>query len=208
MQSDLFGEQKPYESLDQLVTDMRAMTDDPLYPMGTNLVIFRGNPDAKLAIVGEAPGPQENVEGVPFVGRAGKLLDQILDAVNLDSEKDVFITNAVFRMPPGADGKTFRRPTSEEIAFYKPFILEIIRVVDPKIMLLTGNVSCEAFLGITGITRLRGQWRDWNGRQVMPIFHPAYLLRNPSRTPGSPKANMWEDIQEVRRVYDELGLGA
>ncbi len=206
MQFDLFGETKPYESLEALVSDMMKMTDDPLYPMGTNMVIFRGNPEARLAIIGEAPGPQEDIQGKPFVGRAGQLLDQILQAAGFDPEVDVFITNAVFRLPPGDAGKAFRKPTRDEIEYYKPYILEIVRLVDPKIMLLTGNVACEAFLGVSGITKLRGQWRDWYGRHAMPIFHPSYLLRNPSRAPGSPKALMWQDIQEVRRKYDELGL--
>ncbi|HMT22382.1 MAG TPA: uracil-DNA glycosylase family protein, partial [Promineifilum sp.] len=104
----------------------------------------------------------------------------------------------------GDDGKPLRKPTSEEIAWYKPWLLEIIRLVDPLIMLLTGNVATEAILGQTGITRLRGQWFRAGERWVMPIFHPAYLLRNPSREPGSPKALMWQDIKEARRKYDEL----
>jgi len=180
------------------------MDDDPLAEAGTNVVICRGNPEAKIMIVGEAPGPQENIQGKPFVGRAGQLLDQILQAVDFDPDKDVFITNSVFRMPPG-DDKNFRKPTNEEIEYYKQYLLEIIRLVDPPIMLLTGNVATQSLLGKTGITKLRGQWLDWHGRDVMPIFHPSYLLRNPSRNPGSPKALTWQDIQEVRRKYDALG---
>ena len=155
-------------------------------------------------IVGEAPGPQENIQGKPFVGKAGQLLDQILVAAGFDPDKDVFITNSVFRMPPGEAGKNFRKPTNEEIAAYKPYLLEIIRLIDPRIMLLTGNVACQSILEQTGITRLRGQWIERQGRWLMPIFHPSYLLRNPARNPGSPKALMWEDIREVRRKYDEL----
>lgn len=205
MQSGLF-EDKPhyYASLDELIDAMMNMTDDPLYSAGTNMVICRGNPKSRLMIVGEAPGPRENELGKPFVGRSGKLLDQILGAVHLDPEKDVFISNSVFRMPPGEAGKNFRKPTTDEIEYYKPYLLEIIRLVDPLIMLLTGNVATQSLLGQTGITKLRGQWFDWNGRHVMPIFHPAYLLRNPSRNPGGPKALTWQDIQEVRRKLDEL----
>jgi DNA polymerase len=155
-------------------------------------------------IIGEAPGTEEDRQGKPFVGRSGQLLDQILQSVELDPEKDVFITNAVFRLPPGDDGKPLRKPTSDEIAYYKPYLLEIIRLVDPAIMLLTGNVATEALLGQTGITKLRGQWFQVDGRWAMPIFHPAYLLRNPSREPGSPKAHMWADIKEARRKYDEI----
>jgi uracil-DNA glycosylase len=205
MQFGLFEDRpNPYTTLDELIADMMKMDDDPLANAGTNVVICRGNPQAKLMIIGEAPGPQENIVGKPFVGRAGQLLDQILQAVHFDPEQDVFISNSVFRMPPGEDGKNFRKPTTEEIDYYKPYLLEIIRLVDPKIILLTGNVATQSMLGLTGITKLRGQWVDWNGRLAMPIFHPSYLLRNPVRTPGSPKALTWQDIQEVRRKYDGL----
>ncbi len=205
MQFGLFEERPDYyASLDELIAAMMQMTDDPLANAGTNVVICRGNPKAKLMIVGEAPGPEENKVGKPFVGRAGQLLDQILQAVHFDVEQDVFISNSVFRLPPGEDGKSFRKPTNEEIEFYKPYLLEIIRLVDPSIILLTGNVATQSLLGLTGITKLRGEWHEWHGRYVMPIFHPSYLLRNPVRTPGSPKSLTWQDIQEVRRKYDEL----
>ncbi|MBK8904889.1 MAG: uracil-DNA glycosylase [Anaerolineaceae bacterium] len=205
MQKSFFDEPgKQYSSLAELIDAMMAMDDDPLADAGTNVVICRGNPRAKLMIVGEAPGPQENIQGKPFVGKSGQLLDQILQAVKFDTEKDVFISNSVFRMPPGDGGKNFRKPTNEEIEYYRPYVLEIIRLVDPRILLLTGNVATQSLLGLTGITRLRGQWHELNGRKVMPIFHPSYLLRNQSRQPGSPKSLMWQDIQEVRRVYDSL----
>jgi len=205
MQFGLFEDRpQPFASLDDLVAAMMKLEDDPLFPAGTNMVIYRGNPRARLMIVGEAPGTEEDRQGKPFVGRSGRLLDQILQSVNFDPEQDVFITNAVFRLPPGDDGKPLRKPTSDEIVYYKPYLLEIIRLVDPLIMLLTGNVATESLLEQTGITRLRGQWFPWQGRWAMPIFHPAYLLRNPSREPGSPKALMWQDIREARRKYDEL----
>ncbi len=205
MQYGLFENRpKYYASLDELVAEMMKLEDDPLFPAGTNMVIYRGNPQAKLMIVGEAPGTEEDRQGKPFVGRSGQLLDQILQSVKFDPENDVFITNSVFRLPPGDDGKPLRKPTSDEIAYYKPYLLEIIRLINPEIMLLTGNVACESLLGQTGITKLRGQWFQVDGRWAMPIFHPAYLLRNPSRNPGSPKALMWQDIQEVRRKYDEV----
>ena len=204
-QFDLFNQNsEKYSSLDELFNDMMKMKDDPLANAGTNVVISRGNPQARLMIIGEAPGPQENVQGKPFVGRAGQLLDKILEAGKFDPEKDVFITNSVFRMPPGEDGKAFRKPTDKEIEYYRPYVNEIIRLVDPLIMLLTGNVACYSILGRTGITSLRGSWTQLNGRWVMPIFHPSYLLRNPSKASGSPKSLMWDDIREVRRKYDEL----
>ncbi len=204
MQFGLFEERPHYETLSDLIDSMMAMDDDPLADAGTNVVICRGNPQAKLMIVGEAPGPEENRQGKPFVGRSGQLLDKILDAAGFDPEQDVFISNSVFRMPPGEGGSNFRKPTTEEIAYYHPYLLEIIRLVDPKIILLSGNVATQSLLGQTGITKLRGEWTEWNGRFVMPIFHPAYLLRNPSRQPGGPKSLTWRDIQEVRRKYDDL----
>ncbi len=193
-----------FNSLDEVLEALRSLNDDPLANAGTNIVISRGNPNAKLLLVGEAPGPQENIKGKPFVGPAGQLLDKILQAANFDPETDIYITNSVFRMPPGDDGKSFRKPNDKEIEFYRPFVLEIIRLMNPLVILLTGNVACQSVLQKTGITTLRGRWTEMDGRWLMPIFHPSYLLRNQSREPGSPKSLMWEDIREVRRKYDEL----
>ena len=204
-QYDMFSaSQSKYSSLDELLDKMKRMKDDPLANAGTNIVISRGNPKAKLLIIGEAPGPEENIKGKPFVGRAGQLLDKILQSADFDPEKDVYITNSVFRMPPGEDGKSFRKPTTEEIDYYRPYVHEIIRLIDPVIMLLTGNVACQSILGKTGITSLRGKWTQIDDRWVMPIFHPSYLLRNPVREPGSPKALMWDDIKNVRKKFDQL----
>jgi uracil-DNA glycosylase len=210
MQFSLFDSPpKRYESFDALVEEMTQMDDDVLYPAGTNMVIYRGNPEAGLMIVGEAPGTEEDRLGKPFVGRSGQLLDQMLRAVDLDPEKDVFITNAVFRMPPGdAGGRPLRKPTPEEVAHYRPYLLEIIRLVDPLVIVLSGGVAVQSLLGEKqGITKVRGTWYHWHDKPVMPIFHPAYLLRNPSKSAGSPKALTWQDIREVRQKYDELVSG-
>lgn len=205
MQFGLFDERPTqYESFEALLAEMVDLDDDPLASGGTTMVIYRGNPEADLMIIGEAPGPEENRLGKPFVGRSGQLLDKILNAADFDPEQDVFITNAVYRMPPGVGGKSFRKPTTEEIEAYKPYLMEMIRLVDPLIMMLSGNVATQSLLGKTGITKLRGEWHKWHGRWVMPIFHPAYLLRNPTRKPDGPKALMWEDFKEVRRKYLEL----
>jgi DNA polymerase len=204
-QFDMFSQQtNNFESLGDVIDALKRMQDDPLADAGTNVVISRGNPEAKLLIIGEAPGPEENVRGKPFVGRAGQMLDKVLESANFDPEKDVFITNSVFRMPPGTDGKAFRKPTDQEIDYYRPFVFEIIRLINPRVILLTGNVACQSVLRKTGITSLRGKWTQMGEHWVMPIFHPSYLLRNPTRDPGSPKALMWEDIREVRKKYDEL----
>ncbi len=205
-QSGLF-EKSPsvkFDTLDALIEAMTNMNDDLLANAGTRVVISRGNPKAKILLVGEAPGPQENIDGVPFVGRAGKMLDKILEAASFDSQNDIYITNSVFRMPPGEHGKKFRKPTTQEIEYYRPYTLEIIRLVNAPIVLLMGNVACQAILRQTGITRLRGKWVEMDGRWIMPIFHPSYLLRNPSKKPGAPKSLMWDDIREVRRKYETL----
>jgi DNA polymerase len=204
-QFDMFSQGgKKFSSLEEVIRALKRMKDDPLADAGTNIVVSRGNPDAKLLIIGEAPGPEENVKGKPFVGRAGQMLDKVLQAANFDPEKDVYITNSVFRMPPGEDGKPFRKPTMQEIEYYRPYVFEIIRLVDPPVMLLTGNVACQSVLGKTGITSLRGKWTEMDGRWIMPIFHPSYLLRSPARGPGSPKALMLDDIREVRKKYDQV----
>lgn len=207
MLPDLFAPRPDLPTtLAELTAVMMAMNDDPLADAGTNMVIQRGNPHAKLLIVGEAPGPQENEQGKPFVGKSGQLLDQILAAVGFDSNQDVFISNSVFRMPPGDGGKNFRKPNRTEIEFYRPYVMQIINIINPVIILLTGNVAVQSILGHPDprITKMRGQWHEQQGRWLMPIFHPSYLLRNASRKPGSPKSLMWEDIQEVRRKYDAL----
>ena len=201
---DLSNSSTQYSSLDEVLQAIRGLKDDPLANAGTNIVISRGNPQAKLLLIGDAPGPQENIKGKPFVGPAGQLLDKILQAADFDPETDIYITNSVFRMPPGENGANFRKPNDKEIEYYRPFVFEIIRLIDPLVILLTGNVACQAVLQKTGITSLRGKWTELDGRWLMPIFHPSYLLRNQSREPGSPKSLMWEDIREVRRKYDEL----
>jgi DNA polymerase len=204
-QADLFSPKaKRFASLAEVIDALMQLKDDPLADAGTNVVISRGNPKAKLLIIGEAPGPEENIKGKPFVGRAGQMLDKVLQAANFDPEKDVYITNSVFRMPPGTDGKPFRKPSNEEIDYYRPYVFEIIRLINPYIILLTGNVACQSILQKTGITSLRGKWTQADDRWIMPIFHPSYLLRNPTRDPGSPKALMWEDIRNVRKKYEEL----
>jgi len=173
-QFDIFSQgANKFESLEQVINALKRMKKDPLADAGTNVVISRGNPDARLLIIGEAPGPEENIKGKPFVGRAGQMLDKILQAANFDPEKDVYITNSVFRMPPGEDGKAFRKPSTEEIEYYRPYVFEIIRLIDPRVILLTGNVACQSVLGQTGITSLRGKWTQAGERWIMPIFHPS-----------------------------------
>lgn len=212
MQFNLFEEPKTYQTHDELITAMHTLEDDPLAETGSNMVIFRGNPQADLMIVGEGPGANEDQQGKPYVGRSGKLLDKILESAGFESQDGVYVTNTVFRRPPGN-----RDPSPEELAYYKPFLMEIIRLVNPKIIMTTGKYSMWQIIGAerldsrsisqVRITKQRGRWHEIDGRHVLPVFHPAYLLRNPSRKPGSPKALMWDDIRAVRTKYDEIGGG-
>ncbi len=166
----------------------------------THAVVGRGNPQAPIMVVGEGPGQNEDETGQPFVGKAGQLLEKILASVKLDTQQDVYIGNIVKCRPPNN-----RVPTTEEIAACKPYLLEQIRLVDPKIILLTGATAVKGLTGDKrGITKIRGTWIEWEGRLCMPILHPAYLLRNPSREQGSPKWLMWQDIQVVRAKLDEI----
>lgn len=201
MQYELFHAPRRFDSVADVAAALGALTDDPLVAAGTRVVVYRGAIDAPLMVVGEAPGAEEDRLGIPFVGPSGQLLDQILRAARLEPERHVFVTNVAFRRPPGN-----RRPTSEELSYYRPYLMELVRLVDPAVVMLAGAAAVESILEDTRpMGRIRGQWFPWHGRWVMPVFHPAYLLRNQSREPGSPKALMWSDIQEVRRRLAELG---
>lgn len=171
-----------------------------------HVVVSRGNPRAPLLLIGEAPGAQEDAQGEPFVGRAGQLLDRMLESVGLDSGRDAYICNVIKCRPPDN-----RRPTPAEIAACRPFLWRQIALVNPRVILLVGATALEGVLGIKGgITRLRGQWRsgegeELEGRLLMPILHPSYLLRNPSREQGSPKWHTWQDLKEVKRRLEAEG---
>lgn len=189
-----------YSSMIPIAKDCNTCYRCELGNNRTHAVIGRGNPEADILIIGEAPGQNEDEQGLPFVGKSGQLLEKILASVQLDPEKDIYIANIIKCRPPGN-----RKPTAKEIEACKPYLLEQIRLVNPKIILLTG---ATAFQGLTGdkrsITKVRGQWIEWENRLCMAIFHPAYLLRNPSREVGKPKWLMWQDIQAVRTRLDEL----
>lgn len=207
-QASLFGEATPEPPLPKaLFTDLPALQQAclgcqqcGLAATRTHVVVERGNPQARLMIVGEGPGQQEDEQGLPFVGKSGQLLDKILQSVQFDPSQDVYICNVVKCRPPDN-----RVPTAEEMAACTPYLFEQIRLVNPQIILLTGATAMQAILQEKrGITKVRGQWFEWQGRWVMPIFHPAYLLRNPSREPGKPKWLMWQDIQAIKQKWQEL----
>lgn len=189
-----------YDDLGRLTQHCNTCQRCGLATTRTHAVVSRGNPSAPIVIIGEGPGQNEDEQGLPFVGRSGELLDKILASVKLDTEKDVYICNVVKCRPPGN-----RNPNPNEIEACKPYLLEQIRLVDPQVILLTGAVAVKTLLNEKrGITKIRGQWFEWEGRLCMPIFHPAYLLRNPSREKGKPKWLMWQDMQTIRSKLDAL----
>jgi len=189
-----------YKNMEEIAKDCNQCHRCDLGKNRTNAVIGRGNPQAKIMIIGEGPGQQEDERGLPFVGRSGQLLDKVLESVELNSDRDVYISNAIRCRPPHN-----RTPLVKEIEACKPYLLEQIRLVNPQIILLTGAVAVRTLTGDRrGISKIRGQWMEWEGRLCMPIFHPAYLLRNSSKEPGQPKWLMWQDIQIVKAKLDEL----
>ncbi|WP_071190664.1 uracil-DNA glycosylase [Trichormus sp. NMC-1] len=189
-----------YAKIDDLAQHCRICQRCELGKTRTHAVVGRGNLQATIMIIGEAPGQQEDETGLPFVGKSGQLLDKILASVELNPDNDVYICNIVKCRPPEN-----RVPTPDEMAACKPYLLEQIRLVNPKIILLTGATAVKAVTGDKRqITKIRGQWLEWSGRLCMPIFHPSYLLRNPSKDKGSPKWLMWQDIQAVRGKFDEI----
>jgi DNA polymerase len=152
-----------------------------------NLVFSDGQAQAPVMIVGEAPGRDEDREGRPFVGRAGQLLDRMLAAIDMGRDhatRPVYISNVVPWRPPQN-----RDPSADEIAMMRPFIERHIALARPKVLVVMGNISAHALLGKRGITRLRGQWTEALGLPVLPMFHPAYLLRNPAA-----KREAWADL--------------
>lgn len=154
-----------------------------------NLVFADGQPGARVMIVGEAPGREEDQRGLPFVGRAGRLLDLMFGAIGMgraapDAEKALYITNILPWRPPQN-----RDPSPEEIAMMLPFVERHVALADPDFLVLMGNISCQALLGRKGITRLRGNWQTVFGRPALPMFHPAFLLRNPPC-----KRESWSDL--------------
>ncbi|MEM8591674.1 MAG: uracil-DNA glycosylase [Pseudomonadota bacterium] len=149
-----------------------------------NFVFSDGVAGAPIMVVGEAPGRDEDREGKPFVGRAGQLLDKMLAAIGRSRTEDVYITNVLPWRPPQN-----RDPKPDEVAMMMPFVRRHIELAAPKVLIAMGNHSCMALLGKKGITRLRGQWHEALGLPVLPMLHPAYLLRQPHA-----KRNAWEDL--------------
>jgi DNA polymerase len=172
----------------------------PLHSTRHNAVPGEGNYKSQVLFVGEAPGEVEDLHGKPFIGKAGQLLSKILQSGKIKRE-DVFITNVVKCRPPGN-----RNPNKTEVETCFPYLESQIALINPKIIVTLGNTPTKYLLNSQdGISKVRGQWFDWlGGIKIFPMFHPSYLLRHEERTPGSPKELTWRDIQELKKMLDQI----
>lgn len=176
------------DSLETLRAVMNAFEHCDLKRGARQLVFADGTPGAPVMIIGEAPGREEDRAGKPFVGRAGQLLDRMLAAIDLDRTENVYITNVLPWRPPQN-----RDPKPEEIAMMTPFLERHVALAKPKVVVVMGNISCQAILNKQGITRLRGNWDQALNLPVLPMLHPAYLLRKPHA-----KRQAWADLLELQ----------
>lgn len=184
--------------LKNLKEQINSIKNCDLKKNATNLVFADGNPDSSIMIIGEGPGANEDKEGKPFVGRAGKLLDKMLQAIKLN-RNNVYISNVVNYRPPQN-----RRPSDEEINRYLPFLNKHIEIINPKILLLLGSTALNALIGDeVVISKARGKWIKKKIGHVDPniivSFHPAYLMRQPDQ-----KKYAWEDLKMIRKKIYEL----
>lgn len=187
------------EQLAQLAAECAACTGCGLHAGRTRSVFSDGNPAAQIMLIGEGPGYNEDLQGKPFVGQAGQLLDRMLAAIGLDRQQ-VYIANIVKCRPPGN-----RAPTPEEMQACLGYLEAQIALVQPQIIILSGATALQGLLKEKrSITRSRGQWLQWQGIWCMPIFHPAYLLRNAARDKGSPKWLTWQDLKAIKAKYQAL----
>lgn len=181
------------DSLERIRADIGDCTRCKLCRARQNIVFGDGNAKAELVFVGEGPGHDEDAQGLPFVGRAGKLLNQMIEAMGLE-RRDVYICNVVKCRPPEN-----RTPEKDEIATCSPFLLRQLEAIRPKVIVCLGGVAAQTLLGTNrSISHYRGEWLEFRGARLMATYHPAYLLRNPNA-----KGDVWKDLQKVMAV---LGL--
>ncbi|MCT4552911.1 MAG: uracil-DNA glycosylase [Alphaproteobacteria bacterium] len=187
------------EQLEILKQEAEKCRDCELGGLRNKLVFSDGNSDARIVLIGEAPGAEEDKTGFPFVGRAGKLLDEFLNSVGITRENDIYIMNTLKCRPPQN-----RDPLPSEKVACRKFFDKQLDIIKPDIILLCGAVAMKSLMeGKLAISKVRGQWFDGpGGAKMMPIFHPSYLLRNHRVVEGSPRWLMFEDMKEIKRVYD------
>jgi len=184
----------PVDALVGVRTGIGDCTRCKLHTLGRSQIVFGvGNPEADLMFVGEAPGADEDVQGIPFVGRAGQLLTKIIEAIDLKRE-DVYIANVIKCRPPQN-----RNPEPDEVEKCEPFLFQQIDIIKPKVIVALGKFGAQTLLRtLEPISRLRGRVFEYRGSKLVPTFHPAYLLRNPSS-----KREVWEDMKLVRKLLSE-----
>ena len=191
---------KNYSSLKKLNSECVECTSCNLSEARKNVVVGKGNESAHVVIIGEGPGEQEDITGLPFVGRAGKMLDTALSSVDIDPLEDCYITNIVKCRPPNN-----RKPSAAESEACMPWLNEQVNLLKPKIIILAGSTAVQSFLGINEpISKIRGQWIEKDNIKYMPIFHPSYLLRNPSKNKGKPKWLTWQDLKKVKKELNSI----
>jgi len=183
------------EALTAVRADIGDCTRCKLHALGRTQIVFGvGNPDADLMFVGEAPGGDEDIQGIPFVGRAGQLLTDIIEKGLQIPRKDVYIANVIKCRPPGN-----RNPEPDEIEQCEPFLFRQIEIIQPKVIVTLGKFAAQTLLRTDApISRIRGRTFEYRGAKLVPTFHPAYLLRNPAS-----KREVWEDMKLVRRLLRE-----
>jgi len=185
---------KQYQTLEEIAQDIQGCTQCPLHQARTNTVPGEGNPKAKLVFVGEGPGKNEDIQGRPFIGRSGNLLTKMIADMGL-SREEIFITSIVKCRPPNN-----RTPLKTEINACKLYLREQLRVIRPGIICTLGAPAAMTLLRKKGsMTAIRGKWFEYEGIKLMPTFHPAYLLRNPSK-----KQEVRIDFQEIMKIYNSL----
>jgi len=188
------------KDLQELKQNIVNIKNCELKKNSTNIVFSDGNPNSKIMIIGEGPGANEDLEGVPFIGKTGELLDKMLLSINLDRD-NVYITNVVNYRPPEN-----RSPTEEEMARYLPYLIKHIEIIDPKILILLGSSALNAVIGDEQkISEIRGKWVNKKiGRcntSVITSFHPAFLMRQPDQ-----KAMSWVDLKMIRKKISDLKI--
>jgi DNA polymerase len=184
----------PQEALTAIRADIGDCTRCKLHRLGRRQVVFGvGSPDASLMFVGEAPGADEDVQGIPFVGRAGQLLTKIIESIGLKRE-DVYIANIIKCRPPEN-----RNPEPDEVETCEPFLFQQVDAIAPKVIVALGTFAAKSLLKTNDpISRMRGRVYDYRGAKLIPTFHPAFLLRSPER-----KRDVWEDMKKVRALLQE-----
>jgi DNA polymerase len=196
---DAGGASPPGETLDLIRADLGDCTRCKLHRMGRTQIVFGvGNPRADLMFIGEAPGHDEDLQGIPFVGRAGQLLTKIIEAIELKRD-DVYIANVIKCRPPEN-----RNPENDEVGSCEPFLFRQVQAIKPRVIVALGTFAAQSLLRTNDpISRLRGKVFLYGEAQLIPTFHPAYLLRSPER-----KREVWEDMKKVRALLRGEDPGA